>query len=327
VASPKIVIFNDTHGWHSEQLVNALQLLGITAVLTDLADCTIDLDSPTGMIIPGFDNQLPDAAMVRGIAPGSLEQITLRMDVLHTLAELSVPVFNPARAIEHTVDKARTSLRLHLAGLNTPKTWACENVKLAKDIATTQFEKGITLVIKPLFGCMGKGIEKISNLEQFDQTPAVGDAFYMQQYIEPFKSMGSDSIDLDLSPHNSSENQSSPTPLIWQDWRLMVIDNQVCAAMSRRSQHWITNFAQGAECFATTVTPEMEQLAIKATQAVQADYAGVDLIRQQNGSYTVLEVNSVPAWKGLYQATGINAATHLAQALANRIAAPRTMIC
>jgi RimK family alpha-L-glutamate ligase len=301
--SPKIVIFNDTHGWHSEQLVNALRLLDITAILTDLADCIIDLESPTGLFIPGFENQLPDAAMVRGIAPGSLEQITLRMDVLHTLAELNVPVFNPASAIEHTVDKARTSLRLHLAGLNTPKTWACENPKLARKITTAQFEQNVTLVIKPLFGCMGKGIEKISTIEQFDQIQAVGDAFYMQEYIEPFE------------------------PEHWQDWRLMVIDNQVCAAMSRRSQHWITNFAQGAECFATTVTPEMEQLAIKATQAVQADYAGVDLIRQQDGSYTVLEVNSVPAWKGLYQATGINAATYLAQALAKRITTPRTMTC
>jgi len=295
---PKIVIFNDTHGWHSTQLVDAFQSLGIQAVLTDLADCAIDLSQPTGLIIPGFEDSLPAAAMVRGIAPGSLEQITLRMDVLHTLAELNIPVFNPASAIEHTVDKARTSLRLHLAGINTPKTWACENKQLAREIATQQFAEGITLVIKPLFGCMGKGIEKITDINQFDTIQAVGNAFYMQEYISPFE-----------QGH-------------WQDWRLMVIDNKVCAAMSRRSQHWITNFAQGAECFSTTVTAEMEQLAIKATQAVQADYAGVDLIRNQDGSYTVLEVNSVPAWKGLFQATGINAATFLAQALANRISSP-----
>ena len=295
MSQAKIVIFNDTHGWHSEQLVSALQALNITAVLTDLADCTIDLSQPTGLLIPGFEDQLPSAAMVRGIAPGSLEQITLRMDVLHTLAELDVPVFNPASAIEHTVDKARTSLRLHLTGLATPKTWACENRDLARNVALQQFANNKELVIKPLFGCMGKGLEKINNIEQFDAIQAVGDAFYMQEYITPFE-----------DEH-------------WQDWRLMVVDGQVCAAMSRRSQHWITNFAQGAECFSTTVTPEMAQLAIEATQAVQADYAGVDLIRQQDGSYTVLEVNSVPAWKGLYQATGINAADLLAQALANRI--------
>ena len=295
MSSPKIVIFNDTHGWHSDQLVSALESHNITAILTDLAECTIDLDSPTGLIIPGFEDQLPSVAMVRGIAPGSLEQITLRMDVLHTLAELNVPVFNSASAIEHTVDKARTSLRLHLAGLNTPKTWACENRTIARKIAAQQFEKNMSLVVKPLFGCQGKGIEKIIDLEQFDAITPVGDAFYMQEYIESFE------------------------PNHWQDWRLMVIDGKVCAAMSRRSQHWITNFAQGAECFPTTVTAEMEQLAIKATQAVQADYAGVDLIRNQNGSYTVLEVNSVPAWKGLHQATGINVAHHLTRALINRI--------
>ena len=323
MSHPKIVIFNDTHGWHSEKLVNALHLIGITALLTDLADCIIDINQPTGLLIPGFEEQLPSAAMVRGIAPGSLEQITLRMDVLHTLAELGVPVFNPASAIEHTVDKARTSLRLHLADLNTPKTWACENPTLARGIATAQFKKGVTLVIKPLFGCMGKGIEKVSTLEQFDNIQAVGDAFYMQEYIEPFQeSMRSDSIDLnpkENSDRKNQTNQSSPTSLIWQDWRLMVIDNQVCAAMSRQSHHWITNFAQGAQCLPAEITTEMEQLAIKATQAVQADYAGVDLIRQQDGSYTVLEVNSVPAWKGLFQATGINAATDLAHALAKRI--------
>jgi tetrahydromethanopterin:alpha-L-glutamate ligase len=295
MSSPKIVIFNDTHGWHSDQLVDALRNIGISAVLADLADCVIDLDHPTGLNIPGFEGHLPAAAMVRGIAPGSLEQITLRMDVLHTLAELNVPVFNPAIAIEHTVDKARTSLQLHLAGLNTPKTWACENRVLARKVVSQQLTKHNTIVIKPLFGCQGKGIEKITTLAEFDKLQVVGDAFYLQEYIEPF------------------------TPAQWQDLRLMVIDGQVCAAMSRRSDHWITNFAQGASCLATTVTPEMEQLAIAATKAVHADYAGVDIIRTISGAYTVLEVNSVPAWKGLYQATGIDVAGHLARAIFQRI--------
>ena len=293
--SSKIVIFNDTHGWHSDQLVDALHNIGISAVLADLADCVIDLDHPTGLNIPGFEEHLPTAAMVRGIAPGSLEQITLRMDVLHTLAELNVPVFNPAIAIEHTVDKARTSLRLHLAGLNTPKTWACENHLLARKIANQQFAKHNTIVVKPLFGCQGKGIEKITTLAEFDKLQVVGNAFYLQEYIEPF------------------------VPNQWQDWRLMVVDGQVCAAMSRQSNHWITNFAQGASCLATTVTPEMEQLAIAATKAVHADYAGVDIIRTISGAYTILEVNSVPAWKGLYQATGIDVAGHLARAILQRI--------
>jgi tetrahydromethanopterin:alpha-L-glutamate ligase len=293
--SPKIVIFNDTHGWHSQQLVDALHYYEISAELVDLADCTIDLSQSSGLVIPGFEDDLPAAAMVRGIAPGYLEQITLRMDVLHTLAELDIPVFNPAQAIEHTVDKARTSLRLHLAGIATPQTWACENKSTARSIALEQLSYRDNLVLKPLFGCQGKGLAKISTIAEFDSYQAVGDAFYMQEYMAPYESEQ------------------------WQDWRIMVIDGEVAGAMTRKSSHWITNFAQGATCAATEITDEMTRLAIKATQAVGADYAGVDLIKDRDGHYTILEVNSVPAWKGLHQATRLNIAGELAKALAKRI--------
>jgi RimK family alpha-L-glutamate ligase len=292
---PRIAIFNDTHGWHSEQLVHAFNKLNIDVILTDLAECQISLDSPFGLNIPQFEQQLPDAVMVRGIAPGSFEQITLRMDVLHTLAELGVPVFNSAKIIEYTVDKARTSLKLHLAGINTPKTWACENSQSAKQIIQAQLNLGEQVVIKPLFGCQGKGIAKISTIEQFEQYDVIGEAYYLQQYIAP------------------------ATDQNWQDWRLFVIDGQVQAAMIRQSKHWITNYAQGAQCLASTVSTEMAEIALKATNAIEADYAGVDLIRKQSGEFCVLEVNSVPAWKGLYQATNQNMADQLAVALAKQI--------
>jgi RimK family alpha-L-glutamate ligase len=297
----KVVIFNDTHGWHSEQLCSALHRYGISTVCSDLATCSIDLNQPTGLVIPGLDGELPDAVIVRGIAPGSLEQITLRMDVLHTLSELGVPVFNSAKAIEHTVDKARTSLRLRLAGIPTPESWACESKLIARKIVSEQLALGKQLVVKPLFGCQGKGLEKISTLDQFEALKPVGDAFYIQTYIPPFE-VGQ-----------------------WQDWRLMVIEGKVCAAMSRRSRHWITNFAQGADCFVATINQEMETIAIKATQAVEADYAGVDIIRLPNGHYSVLEVNSVPAWKGLTMATGIDVTAQLAKMIYQRVNALQTL--
>ncbi|MFT7235252.1 MAG: tetrahydromethanopterin:alpha-L-glutamate ligase [Methylophagaceae bacterium] len=293
--SPNIVIFNDTHGWHSQRLVDALAIYRVKVILADLADCMIDFDSSNGLFIPGLNGRLPDAVIVRGIASGTLEQITLRMDVLHTLAELNIPVLNTAKAIEHTVDKARTSLRLHLAGINTPRTWACENINKAHDLARRQLKQGHTLVLKPLFGCQGKGIERITTLSELEHQAPVGGAFYLQHYIAPF------------------------TPNQWQDWRLMVIDDKVAAAMSRHSNHWITNFAQGADCLAATVNKEMTKLALDAAKSVDAAYAGVDIIRTQDGHYTVLEVNSVPAWKGLQQATGIDIAAQLAKAIINRL--------
>jgi tetrahydromethanopterin:alpha-L-glutamate ligase len=293
--SARVAVFNDTHGWHSAQLTEALADLNIETVLIDLAECRIDTRSPTGMVIPHFETTLPDAVLVRGIAPGSLEQITLRMDVLHTLAELGVPVLNPAHAIELTVDKARTSLRLHLANIPSPHTWACESREQALQIAREEFSKGFSLVVKPLFGCQGKGIQRLDALAQLDNLSVVGEAYYLQHYVAPAQ-IG-----------------------CWQDWRLMVVNGEVIAAMTRRSNHWITNFAQGASCFASTVTHEMAQLAIRATAAVEAPYAGVDLIQDPQGQFSVLEVNSVPAWKGLYQATGIDIAARLATMVASHI--------
>lgn len=292
---PRVVIFNDTHGWHSEQLTASFNALGIDTVYSDLALCRIDLTLPNRISIPGLDNQLPDAVLVRGIAPGSLEQITLRMDVLHTLHEIGIPVLNSASVIELTVDKARTSLRLAMAGLNTPPTWACEDRQQALDIIRRELNAGYSVVMKPLFGCQGKGIIRIDSLEQMDLVVPVGEAFYLQRYVLP-------------------EQQGA-----WQDWRLMVIENQLVAAMSRRSGHWITNFAQGAQCFPTTVTEEMHDLALAATRAVEAPYAGVDLIKDHNGHFSVLEVNSVPAWKGLHQATGIDISGPIAKMVANHI--------
>jgi RimK family alpha-L-glutamate ligase len=292
MSQPRVAIFNDTHGWHSEQLTAAFEILGIETVYSDLAFCRIDLSQPQRLVIPGFDKTLPDAVLVRGIAPGSLEQITLRMDVLHTLAELGVPVLNPANVIELTVDKARTSLRLALAGLNTPPTWACEDRQQAVDIIRRELTAGYSVVMKPLFGCQGKGIIRIDDLEQLDLIAPVGDAFYLQRYVLPAE------------------------PGAWQDWRLMIIDGQLVAAMSRRSGHWITNFAQGAQCFATTVTDDMRELALAAAHAVEAPYAGVDLIQDHHGRFSVLEVNSVPAWKGLFQATGADIAGPIASMVA-----------
>ena len=55
----------------------------------------------------------------------------------------------------------------------------------------------------------------------------------------------------------------------------------------------------------------MCSLAMRAAQAVGADYAGVDLIRDAGGRLLVLEINSNPAWKGLQSVSTIDIADTL----------------
>jgi tetrahydromethanopterin:alpha-L-glutamate ligase len=55
--------------------------------------------------------------------------------------------------------------------------------------------------------------------------------------------------------------------------------------------------------------------ALGAAQAVGADYAGVDLIRGPGGGVMVIEVNSMPGWKGLQSVTNGPIARHVAAAV------------
>ena len=56
---------------------------------------------------------------------------------------------------------------------------------------------------------------------------------------------------------------------------------------------------------------ELREMALRATRALGADYAGVDLLPLAGGGYTVIEVNGIPGWRGLRAATGVNAAEHV----------------
>ncbi|ADE16889.1 alpha-L-glutamate ligase, RimK family [Nitrosococcus halophilus Nc 4] len=294
----RVVIFNDGHGWHSDQLEAALAPYGITLIRSNLAQCRIDLDRPTGLHIPGLGAELPDGVLVRGVAAGSFEQITLRLDVLHALAELGVPVLNSPLAIERTVDKARTSLLLRYKGVPTPRTWACEDWEQARLVSAQAHQEKHELVLKPLFGCQGQGITRIGKTADLETCEVSGGLYYLQEFIPPAQ------------------------PNRWQDWRLFVVDHRCIAAMVRRGRSWITNVARGAECFPAALDREMGTLACQATRAVAVDYAGVDIIQTPDKGFQVLEVNSVPSWKALQQTTGINIAKALAEALLKRLQHP-----
>jgi tetrahydromethanopterin:alpha-L-glutamate ligase len=282
----KLVVFIDEGNgdWHARRLSKSLRARGAEVVTTSLKLCTFDTASPTGLTIPGFEQSLPDGAFVRSIAHGSLEQITFRLGILHALRESGVRVWNDARAIERCVDKSTATFLFHKAGLPTPATVTVEGYSAARTAFTTV---AAPVVVKPLFGAQGVGIAKVASAEDLPLPGEVGDVYYMQTFIPP---RGAD----------------------YEDWRVFVSNNQVLAAMSRRAKTWITNVAQGAHPTACDPDREMSDLAIAATRALGADYAGVDLIRRADGRLLVLEVNSNPAWRGLQSVTHVNIADRLA---------------
>jgi RimK family alpha-L-glutamate ligase len=277
-------------GWHGLALQKAFEKQGVEAVFVELHDCVIDLSGNQPHIeLPTFDT-LPTMAFIRGIAAGSLQQVITRLNVLHILALQGTKVYNDPKAIERTVDKGMTSFLLKQAGVKTPATWVCESRHIAHQIIKDQLARDKTLVIKPLFGSQGKGVRLISNSSKapLPRDQFVDGVYYLQSYID------------------TGEGH--------HDFRVFVIDNQVVAAMQRNGSGWLNNVAQGAHCEHVD-DKALYVLAIQASQALNIDYCGVDIICDKNGELWVLEVNSIPAWSGLQGVTEKDIATSLVEDL------------
>ncbi len=186
--NPRIAILTDETGWHTARLRRALARRGWEGRCADLEDCRFDTARPgPGIVIPGFGRELPAAAIVRGIAGGSLEQVTKRLGVLHALRELGVPVYNDARAIERSVDKSMTTFLLHRAGIPTPAAWAVEGEGEARRLVMAEAARGRSLVLKPLFGSQGKGVVRVGWVDgapvPLPDLKAYGRLAYLQRFV------------------------------------------------------------------------------------------------------------------------------------------------
>lgn len=304
----KIAIFTDDAGWHGKQLQLAFAERGIEAVFVSLQSCGMHMPAQRAsaqqydvkplMHIPGFAANTPPAAVfVRGISGGTLQQVITRLNVLHMLAMQGVRIYNDVKAIERTVDKAMTSFLLRLHAVNTPATWVCESKEQAETIRQTAAAEQQLLVMKPLFGSQGLGVRKLA-VDEMLPVPMqqyVDGVYYFQQLIETA-----------AAPH---------------DYRVFVIAGKVVAAMKRIGSSWVNNVAAGGRCEVVQPDETMRQLALKAAAAVDIDYCGVDIIQAASGDYYVLEVNSIPAWKGLQSVCHLNIAQLLVDDFLSKMSA------
>ncbi len=290
----QIAIFTDDPGWHGAQLRHAFAEQGFVAQYVSLTECKIALDSGSLPVnIPGFEQKLPDAVFVRGVPGGSLEEVVFYLDILHVLKLLHIPVYNDGRVIEKSVDKAMTSFLLKQAGLPTPPTWVVRDRTEAVAIAEHQLQSGYKLVTKPLFGSQGEGIRRIEKMTDLFWLASSKGIYYLQRFVDSGTSG-------------------------YSDWRIFVIDGKVIAAMRRHGVCWLNNVARGARCEVVPVDKEMSRLALQATRALKMDYAGVDIIRDRKGHFQIIEVNSIPAWKGLQGVCQVEVARLLVDDLITR---------
>jgi RimK family alpha-L-glutamate ligase len=292
-----VIILSAANGWHAVDLCRALNERGHRGNVLPYEGLVARLG--TGGAVPseltnGKSAVLgADAVLARLIPAGSLEQIIYRVNTLHWIEKRGVPVMNSPRTIERTVDKFYTTALLQEAGLPTPDTIVCE--RAADAMAALQIMDDV--VVKPIFGSMGQGMVRVSDPEvalrvvrALEQIRAV---FYVQRTVD----------------HGG------------RDVRAFVVGGRVLGAIERRAPDgdWRTNVSRGASARPFDLPPAWEQLALRAAAAVGADYAGVDLLPSRDGTVFVLEVNGIPGWQGLHQATGLDIAGAIVEQLVLRV--------
>jgi tetrahydromethanopterin:alpha-L-glutamate ligase len=285
--SPSIAIFTDDPGWHGARLREAFAARGWDSRFVSLQSCAIDLSREGAeLALPGFDG-LPEGAFVRGVPGGSLEQVVFYLDILHALGRLGVTVYNDARAIERSVDKGMTSFLLRQAGVPTPPAWVLTDRERAQGIVERERRSGHVFVLKPLFGSQGEGVVRVCDPSGLPPPDGCNGVYYLQRFVSTGQ----------VSAH---------------DWRVFVIGGRAVAAMRRCAEGWITNVAQGATCQPALLDRELRDLAEASARVLEMHYAGVDILRDAEGRAWVIEVNSVPAWKGLQQVCALDLADGLA---------------
>jgi RimK family alpha-L-glutamate ligase len=295
----RIALAIDLYDWHARELAAAFARAGAALVPVRLSQCSFNTLRPSGLVIPGFGASLPDAVFVRAVGSGTFESVTLRLDVLHSLGTLSVPVLNPARTIEICVDKAATSFALARNLIPTPTTWSVQSEQAARQIVRREAGRG-PLVLKPLFGAQGYGLKLIRREEDLPPLDAADGAYYLQRFVAPGRNG-------------------------FRDLRLFVCQGKVIAAMTRIAAHWITNMKRGARPEWLEPDTDAVDLALRAAAAVSASIAGVDIIRDASGALQVLEINSMPGWRGLQQVTPFSIADVLARQVLAQLGLQETM--
>ena len=289
----RVCLVGEPTGWHVGRLAAALAARGHDAAVVRWSELSAEVATGAAGIRPAAAARA-DVVAVRGM-PGTsppqdrLEEVVFRMDLLARLAAGGTPVVNPPRALEIAIDKYLSLDILSSLGLPVPRTIVLQD---AAHIGPALERLGGDGVLKPLFGSRGRGIERVSLAAGTAPTLAGADhgrVLYLQEFV----------------------------PNAGFDVRILVVGERLFA-MRRiaTAGEWRTNVSLGGRPEPFEPPAAWCDMARRATAALGADVAGVDLLPATDGRLLVLEVNAVPGWRGLEAATEADVTGAVADLLA-----------
>jgi len=201
---------------------------------------------------------------------------------LSVLETWGIPTVNTFEVADICGNKLLTTMRLIRDGVPSPRT----RLAFTPESALAAVEDlGYPAVLKPLVGSWGRLISKVNDrdaaesiLEHKDVLGTyIHSIYYIQEYV--------------------------PKP--GRDIRAFVVGDETIGAIYRYSEHWITNTARGGKATKCEVTPELNELCVRAAKAVGGGVVAVDVLEAPEG-LLVNEVNYTMEFRNSIDTTGVN---------------------
>ncbi len=286
------IVISDPSDWTARALKASFTRRGANAVFLDFSELAAFIHEDIHFKSDDQDLSSFDCLIVRDLGRKGAHDVAFRFEALRSLERSGIPVINSPEAIALAANKFATTLALQRSGVPTPKTTVTTSPKAASK-ALLEYGKAVS---KPLFGYKGKDILLLTegNEEKLVEVIKKQGLVYLQEFIE------------------------NDRP---RDTRAFVVDGKVLGAIFRVAPpgQWISNLARGGRADPCAITDELEDLALRACEAVGAVYSGVDLLETSEG-LKVIEVNGTPSGKGIFEALGVDVTEAIADHATKRYA-------
>ena len=207
------------------------------------------------------------------------------MYALAILNSWGVRSFNTYETAAVCGDKLRTSIALTLHGVPQPHT----RVAFTPASAMQAIDNvAYPAVLKPVTGSWGRLLARVHNRDSaeaiLEHRQTLGDynhhIYYVQEYVD------------------------KPG----RDIRAFVVGDRTIAAIYRASNHWITNTARGGKASNCPVSDSLDEICVRAAQAVGGGILAIDLLEDAAGEYVVNEINHTMEFRNSSEPTGVDIA-------------------
>ncbi|QHI39330.1 Ribosomal protein S6--L-glutamate ligase [Kordia antarctica] len=202
---------------------------------------------------------------------------------------------NSAEAITQSRDKLQATQLFAKHEIQIPITGFANSPLDTKDLI--KMVNGAPLIIKLLESTQGKGVVLAETTKAAESV------------INAFKSVKTNILVQEFIKEANG-----------QDIRCFVVGGKVVASMQRQAAkgEFRANIHQGGSASRIKITLEERKLAIKAAKMLRLPVAGVDIIRSNKGPL-LLEVNSSPGLEGIENATGLDIANIMIEAIEKKL--------